>query len=256
MKRAPLARRLALLMCASLGSIAAAAPNEASADLRTAAAQAEAILRQSFSNLQFVDFRLSPVRGTLYQASAGGRILYFAPESGHLLFASVYDRDGVNLTALAEDENARRKLAAIDPATALVIGPAGAPTVIEFTDPDCPYCRSLESYWATKATEGKPIRRLVYFVTGIHPQAAAKAEHILCSPDPAAAFRSIYAGAAPPELRRCTAGKAKIAADAALVRTIGVSGTPTLVVDGRLLAGFQQGELEEFLNRPHPPVPK
>ena len=101
-----------------------------------AAEAAEARLHQTFGNLQFEDFGPSPVKGPLYQAVAGGKIIYYAPESETILFAAVYDRNGVNLTALAQDANARKKLGAIDPAQALVIGPPDAPTVIEFTDPE------------------------------------------------------------------------------------------------------------------------
>lgn len=220
------------------------------AKLSAALDAAQAQLRQTFTNLQFEGFGPSPIKGPIYQALAGGKVIYYAPESEQILFASVYDKNGVNLTALAQEASARTKLGKIDPAKALAIGPAGAPTVIEFTDPDCPYCRALEKFWQAKAAEGKSVRRLVYFVSGIHPDAAAKAEHILCSPDRAAEFKAIYAGKAPENLRTCAPGHAKVAADADLVREIGVSGTPTLVVDGKLISGFQQGELEEFLDRP------
>jgi thiol:disulfide interchange protein DsbC len=225
------------------------------ASLDTPVAAAEARLRQSFANLQFQDFAPSPVHGPIYQANAGGHILYYAPESGHLLFASVYDKDGVNLTALAESDAARRHLSAIDPAKALVIGPPGVPTVIEFTDPQCPYCRALEKFWTAKAAEGKPVRRLVYFVSSIHPQAAALAEHILCSADQQAAFHATYAGAAPPILAHCPAGHGKVADDAALVARIGVAGTPTLILDGKLVSGFQEGAIEAWLSQPHPAAP-
>ena len=221
----------------------------ASADLVVAAHNAERQLRQTFTNLQFEDFGPAPVKGPLYQVSAGGRILYFAPESEHLLFGAIYDRNGVNLTAKAEESTLGKRLAKIESGDALRIGPVGAPQVIEFTDPDCPYCQALERFWASKAAEGKPVQRLVYFVSGIHPEAAAKAEHILCSPDPAAAFKAIYAGARPPSLLTCKAGAEKVAADARAVKAMGVAGTPTLVVDGKLVAGFQQAELEAFLAR-------
>ncbi|WP_454882993.1 DsbC family protein [Sphingomonas oryzagri] len=218
--------------------------------LAEAARTAEQQLHQSFANLQFEDFGPSPIRGPIYQANAGGRILYYAPESGNLIFAAVYDKDGANLTALAQDNAVRKRLALIDPAEALVIGPPDAPTVIEFTDPECPYCRALEKFWNAKAAEGKPVRQLVYFVTSIHPGSAAKAEHILCSPDREKAYHALYAGAAPDTLLTCPAGHAKIGADAALTSKIGVSGTPTLIIDNKLVAGFQQGELEQFLDRP------
>ena len=109
------------------------------ADPLTAAARAaEGELRQTFTNLQFEDFGPAPIKGPIYQASAGGRIIYYAPQSEHLLFAEVYDRNGQNLTALAQNTAARRKLAGIDTSEALAIGPQSAPAVIEFTDPDCP----------------------------------------------------------------------------------------------------------------------
>lgn len=212
------------------------------------AEEAQRQLRQTFTNLQFEDFGLAPVKGQLYQASAGGRIIYYAPQTDHLLFAAVYDRSGVNITAIAQDALARKRLDQIDETKALAIGPPGAPKVIEFTDPDCPYCRALERFWNSKATEGKSVRRLIYFVSGIHPQAASKAEHIYCSPDREAAFRSIYAGQTPAKLLTCPEGAAKIAADAKTVAAMGVSGTPTLFLDGRLISGFQQGEIQAFLD--------
>lgn len=236
---------VALLAAApALAQSAAPAPT---VSLQAAAEDAQRELRQTFTNLTFEDFGPSPVKGPIYQAIAGGRVIYFAPESGHLLFAAVYDKNGLNVTAAAQDVSARKRLAAIDPADALVIGPAGAPKVIEFTDPDCPYCQALERFWAAKAAEGKVVQRLIYFVSGIHPEAAAKAEHILCSPDKEAAFKALYAGARPATLLKCADGGAKVAKDALIVKKMGISGTPTLFVDGKLVSGFQQAELEAFL---------
>lgn len=217
--------------------------------LTETAKDAERLLQQTFTNLRFEDFGPAPVEGPIYQAIAGGKIIYFAPQSEHLLFATVYDRNGVNLTALAQEQGAARRLKVIDPTKALVIGPVDAPTVIEFTDPDCPYCQALDRFWKAKAAEGKPVRRLIFFVSGIHPTAAAKAEHILCSPDREAAFQAAYSGQSPPVLRQCAAGRDKVADDAELVAKVGVSGTPTLIADGKLISGFQQAELEAFLDR-------
>jgi thiol:disulfide interchange protein DsbC len=254
-KRAVLCASAALALIGLSASPASAQSSPAAdKDLAKAAAEAEQQLHQTFTNLKFDDFGPAPVKGPIYQAIAGGKIIYYAPESEHILFAAVYDKNGVNVTALAQDASTRRKLGAVDPAKALVIGPAGAPTVIEFTDPDCPYCRALEKFWSVKEAEGKPVRRLVYFVSGIHPEAAAKAEHILCSPDKAAEFKAIYAGATPKELHKCLPGRSKVEADAEIVRQIGISGTPTLIVDGRVISGFQQGELEEFLQQQKVPA--
>lgn len=244
-----MSRSVKLIVTALLCATAPAyAQDSGTEPLTAAAAEAQRQLRQTFTNLTFEDFGPAPVRGPIYQAIAGGRVIYYAPDSQHLLFAAIYDKNGVNLTALAQDASARKRLGAINPADALVVGPAGAPKVIEFTDPDCPYCQALERFWLVKEAEGKPVQRLVYFVSGIHPQAAAKAEHILCSPDPQATFKAVYAGAQPISLHKCRAGAEKVARDADTVRKMGVSGTPTLFVDGKLVSGFQQAELEAFLD--------
>jgi thiol:disulfide interchange protein DsbC len=244
----------AVLAVAPLGALSAQDPQTFS--LTQAKDEAEHQLRQTFTNLTFEDFGPSPVAGPLYQAAAGGRIVYYAPQTGHILFGTVYDRSGVNVTALAEQERGRRQLSAIDTDKALAIGPATAPTVIEFTDPDCPYCRALDRFWAAKASEGKPVRRLIYFVSGIHPRSAAKAEHILCSADKRAAFNALYAGEEPKSLAKCPEGKAKVEADALLVRRLGIGGTPTLIVDGKIVSGFQQAELEAFLGASTQKPPK
>ena len=244
-----LANAVILCLLATNGAVASASDAPvASTELDAIAKEAEVQLHQSFANLQFEDFGPAPVKGPLFQASAGGRILYYAPQSDHLLFATIYNKDGVNLTALAQDASARKKLGALDPTQALTIGPPSAPTVIEFTDPDCPYCRALDRFWAAKAAEGKPVRRQIYFVSGIHPQAASKAEHILCSKDQAGAFRATYAGEAPRPLATCKDGAARVAKNAEAVKAMGISGTPTLILDGRVISGFQQAEIEAWLD--------
>lgn len=216
--------------------------------LSAAAEAAQRELHQTFTNLAFEDFGPAPIKGAVYQAFAGGRVLYYAPTSGHIVFGTVYDKNGLNVTALAQQESARKRLKLIDPKKALAIGPEDAPTVIEFTDPDCPYCRALDKFWATKAAEGKPVRRLIYFVSQIHPGSAAQAEHILCSKDQAAAFHAIYAGAAPETLVTCPEGKARVVDDAATVKAMSITGTPTLIAGGKLISGFRQAELEAFLD--------
>ncbi|MCT2401787.1 MULTISPECIES: DsbC family protein [Novosphingobium] len=237
-------------MSAAAPTLAIAEPAAGNNDAQVLSQAAEAAqrqLHQTFTNLAFEDFGPAPINGTIYQAFAGGRVIYYAPASGHIVFGTVYDKNGLNVTALAQQASATKRMKLIDPAKALAIGPEGAPTVIEFTDPDCPYCRALDRFWAAKAAEGKPVRRLIYFVSQIHPGSAAKAEHILCSKDQAAAFHAIYAGAAPDTLLTCPEGKARVADDAALVKAMGIGGTPTLIAGGKLIPGFQQAELEAFL---------
>lgn len=247
----------AALAAASLPSLAGAqapagAGTTAPDKLSAAGEDAQRRLQQTFTNLKFENFAPSPLKGPIYQAMAGGRLLYYAPESEHLIFAAVYDRGGINLTALAEETATRRKLAKIDTGAALAIGPADAPAVIEFTDPECPYCRALDRFWAAKAAEGKPVRRLILFVTGIHAGASAKAEHILCSGDKEAAFKAIYEGAAPEKLLSCAEGRAELEAQTRVVAEAQIGGTPTLIAGSQVISGFRQAELESFLGSAAP----
>lgn len=238
---------LAAALLASTSAFAQDMETDGEQPLAPAAREAQQALRQTFTNLRFEDFGPAPVKGPLYQANAGGRMLYFAPESGHLLFAAVYDRNGVNVTALAQDAGARKRLKSIDPASALAIGPVDAPQVIEFTDPECPYCQALDRYWSTKAAEGKHVRRLIFFVSGVHAQAAAKAEHILCAEDRAAAYEAIFSGNTPRTLIKCADGARDVAVHGETVRRLGVSGTPTLFLGEKMISGFQQAEIEAWL---------
>jgi thiol:disulfide interchange protein DsbC len=114
----------AALLCAAAPAYAQDSGTE---PLAAAAAEAQRQLRQTFTNLTFEDFGPAPVRGPIYQAIAGGRVIYYAPDSQHLLFAAIYDKNGVNLTALAQDASARKRLGAINPADALVVGPQARP---------------------------------------------------------------------------------------------------------------------------------
>src|SRR3546814_6685090 len=101
-------------------------------------------------------------------------LVYYAPVMEHLFVAYIFDKNGAKRTALAQEAGISNRLKSIDSSQALEIGPKDAPTVIEFTDPDCPYCRALNRYWAAKAAEGKPVRRLIFFVSGIQDRKSTR----------------------------------------------------------------------------------
>jgi thiol:disulfide interchange protein DsbC len=223
----------------------AAEAREASATADTLRAAAEARMGVTFANLSIVDFRASPLPG-LFQADIGGRIVYYSPEPELLIFGQIFDKNGVDLTSQALSETHKKRAELVELDKALAIGPVGAPEIVEFSNPDCGYCRLMNNFVRSEAEQGRPMRRKIIF-TAYTEASQKKAEHILCSKDPEKAFHEIYGGASPKALATCREGRALVEAHARMSRSAGIQGTPTLWLDGRTVGGFRQGELTAFL---------
>lgn len=240
MKRAVFLGAAASLMTTTALAQSGDAPSDAAL-----VAAAEQKMGVTFQNMSIVDFREAPLPG-LYQADIGGRIVYYSPDPEALIFGQIFDKNGVDLTAKALQETHAKRQALVDLGDALAIGPAGAPEFVEFSNPDCGYCRLLNNYVLTEEEQGRPVRRKIIF-TGLNESALSKATHILCSDDPARAFNEIYNGRAPNTLNDCPQGRARAERHAQMAKAAGIQGTPTLWLDGRPVEGFRQGELAAFL---------
>ncbi|MEO0880550.1 MAG: thioredoxin fold domain-containing protein, partial [Pseudomonadota bacterium] len=217
-------------------------------------AKAEAQMGVTFSNMSIVDFRESPIDG-LYQADIGGRIVYYypddqdgdgVPEDSMLIFGQIFNQAGVDLTSLALQETQAKRQELVDLDKALVLGPPDAPAIVEFSNPDCGYCRSLNRFLESEAEQGHPVRRKIIF-SAWSAASLKKVEHILCAEDQEASFNEVYGGVQPETLTTCPEGKALAEAHAHMSRSVGIQGTPTLWLDGRSVEGFRQAELVAFL---------
>jgi len=146
-------------------------------------------LMKSFPNLKVDGFKESPLKG-LYEITAGEQVFYFNPE-GYLFFGEIWTKDGKNLTAELREKVAADRIKDLPLDKALKIG-TGSRKVIEFTDPDCPYCRKVDSFLA-KRTD---VTRYIYFVPlrNIHPDAEKKARYILSHADRQKAFHEVFGG--------------------------------------------------------------
>ena len=200
----------------------------------------------TFSNAIVTDFRESPIPG-LYEAYMVDKLVYFHPDQELLVFGEIWTKDGRSLTAVRRAELAADLFDEIPLDFAVVVGPEDGIPIVEFTDPDCPYCRRYNAYTQTSATE--LIKRLVFFDTRAHPQTAyQKAVHILCSQDPGKALLEVYAGQDPTNWTDCGEGRKRAAVHAAISKKAGVSVTPTLYLDRTPVLGFRQAVIEDFLS--------
>jgi thiol:disulfide interchange protein DsbC len=128
----------------------------------------------------------------------------------------------------------------IDTSAALTIKDGtGAKEVVMITDPECPYCQTADEWF----DNSNATRKILFLPLDFHPKAAAISEHILCSTKPDEEYRRIMEyvrlndsndlG----ELLSCDSGKAQLIEMQKAIDTLGITGTPMFVVDGKLIEG-------------------
>ncbi len=205
--------------------------------------QAQAKLKATFTNLTVIDFKAAPVAG-LYEVNMGGRIVYYHPQAEVLIFGEIFSKDGRSLTAESLALTATEIYEQLPLEKALLVGPEDGIPIIEFTDPDCPYCRQYHEFISVE-----PVKRLIFFETRIHPTARAKAIHILCAAEPSAAFLEIYAGIEPARYNDCEEGRAMADEHLAISRQVGVNATPTLILDRTPVTGFRRQLIADHIQK-------
>ncbi len=135
----------------------------------------------------------------------------------------------------------------MDLGKAIRIG-SGKTMVIEFTDPDCPFCRKAAAYFLRRTD----ITLYVFFKPlAMHPHAREKAQHILSSSDKTKAYVDIMAGKLDSWQQAVItpAGKRLLEEHMAIAREEKIDVVPTFIVAGRIVTGFDQQQIETLLPR-------
>ena len=134
----------------------------------------------------------TPLEG-IYEivANKGSIVFYYAPKSELIIFGEIYDKNKKSLTQEKRDQLQAQKLTDIPLDKAIKIG-TGKNKVIEFTDPDCPYCRQAAEYF-----KNKNVTKYVYLIpiAQLHPKAEEKAKYILAAADKVKAYYEVMSGA-------------------------------------------------------------
>jgi len=203
-------------------------------------------LMKSFPNLKIDSFRESPLKG-LYEITAGEQVFYFSPE-GYLFFGEIWSKDGKNLTAEIREKVVAERINGLPLDKALKIG-NGPKKVIEFTDPDCPYCRKVDDFLAKRAD----VTRYIYFVPlrRIHPDAEKKARYILSQPDRDKAFHDVFAGQLDGKPIAIADGvqQQQLEEMEKIAAGIGVRGTPALWIEGAHVNGADIQRISGLLDK-------
>lgn len=145
------------------------------------------------------------------------------------------------VTATFEPANA----ATLDFGKSVTIG-NGPKTVVEFTDPDCPFCRQASKYFERR---GDVTRHVFFYPLPRHPKAKEKAQHILSQQDMAKAYHMIMSGALDrlPNFETTPRGVKLQEEQLEIARKQKISSTPTFLINGRIIEGFDLKKIEEAL---------
>jgi len=184
----------------------------------------EEAFKKAYPQIPFDSMQPTAVKG-LYELSKGADIIYFLEEPGYLFVGEIVDKTGRNLTEERKSEIlvANVKKIPLDKAI----------KIIEFTDPDCPYCRRAASFFESR----KDVTRYVFFFPlPSNRDAENKIKYIFCSSDRAKAYEEAMKGKL--DTQKYTVCKKQEAVDLLNAHKqiggqIGVNGTPMFIINGK-----------------------
>ncbi|MBT0653904.1 DsbC family protein [Geomobilimonas luticola] len=209
----------------------------------TAGGNVEAVLKKAFPQLKYDSIEPADVKG-FYEVVVGQNIVYFYPEKEYLFVGDIYAPPGKSLTAEKRGELAAKLVQTLPLDKAVKVG-NGKKVVIEFTDPDCPYCKKVSEYFKNRTD----VTRYVYFTPLAHPQAINKVHYILAAKDKEKAYKEMMLDPTQPKPQDSYSEAIKALAQEhlALGKKMGVQGTPTMFVGGKQVVGADTQQLEQLL---------
>ncbi len=198
----------------------------------------EVALRKAFPGLPFDSIGQTDIQG-LYEVVSGSNIFYYYPEKDYLFVGEIYVPPGRSITADKKNELAASRMKDLPLDKAVKIG-NGKNVVVEFTDPDCPFCRKAYEFLKNRTD----ITHYTFFTPLAHPGAITKVYYILAAADKVKAYQEMFEGKSAVEPAGGYSETVKKLAQEhlSLGRTAGVTGTPTFYINGKLIVGadFQQ----------------
>jgi thiol:disulfide interchange protein DsbC len=224
-------------------------PARAATDASSASADYSAVsdrIKRAFPELTVDSVRPSPMPGLL-EIVSGRRIFYSDPTGSYILNGKLIDVvHKVDLTEQSTEDLSKvdPKILPLDDSFAEVRG-NGKRQLYVFSDPDCPYCKRLETEFPK--LNDVTIHVFLFPLESIHPNARVHAEAIWCAKDRVKAWTSKMKSDEVPPAHSCDT---PVDRNLALGEKIGVSATPTLVfADGHIVPGARAAEeIERRLN--------
>jgi len=215
----------------------------AAVSLAAPAVNPEAAFRSAFPQVPFDSMTPSEIPG-VYEVVTGQNIFYYYPEKDLILTGEIVGKDLKSRTAERKGALASKLVKDLPLDKAVKVGD-GKHVVIEFTDPDCPYCRKASEYFSKRSD----VTRYVFFTPLAHPAAITKIEYILAAENKAEAYDAMMFGQQiPASAKPASPAIKKLAQEhIALAKKLGIQGTPTFFVKGQQVVGADTQKLDELL---------
>jgi thiol:disulfide interchange protein DsbC len=197
----------------------------------------------------------TPLPG-LYEVRSGKSILYMHEQGRYVIIGDLYDFHArKNLTAERLVSTRAVRFEDLPLHQAIRLGPErGTHKVAVFDDPDCPFCRRFhQEVLPDLLRDSVTVYVFLYPLQQLHPDAKAKSEAIWCSQDPARSLELAFNDQDTQPTRPSASCTTPIAALQTLGATLGVTGTPTFVLEnGEIVEGLTtSATLLAKLTKPH-----
>ncbi len=227
------------ILIAMLVSVAAAAA-EAQAEASPAETQFAARVHERFPGTQTAV--IAPAFPGFHYVDKDGEVLFIRDDLSVLISGNVIDLT-TNRSMLIDIKarNPRRvDVSKLNVADAIHFG-HGSKRLYVFSDPDCPYCRSLQP--EIDKLHDVEVFLFPFPLTGLHPGAKDVASSIWCQPDRAAAWDDYVVRHISPKPTAACASP--IDRNVALASAIGLRATPTIVLPNGVV--IEGGEMADRL---------
>jgi thiol:disulfide interchange protein DsbC len=208
----------------------------------------EETLTKEFPGADFDSIKPTDIKG-MYEIIKGSDVIYFVPDPGYLIVGDIFEKGGRNVTEERKGELFAESAKNLPFDKAIKVG-SGKNTIVEFTDPDCSYCRTASSFLGQR----KDVTRYIFFFPlPTHQDAENKIKYIFCAADRVKAYEDAMQGKLDDQkYKKCS--KPEAAELLELHKQIGqkmrISGTPFFIINGKKsVVGANIPEIEEALKK-------
>ncbi len=215
-------------------------------------------LKATFNKTTLSNLGPSPIQG-LWQAEISNQVVYFSPTQELMIFGEIYTKNGVSLSEQTRQEWQTKKIFKVNFDDAITVGD-GLIEIVEFTDTDCPFCQRFNA-WVDKKNNvyqqktGNDLFTRKVILTPIdqlHPNAHKEAVHILCQ-NPKdyreSITKTLNGQVAFKDMQDCKKGRDLLSKHRLIAQQFNVAATPTLIIDGQIIQGFNQQKLQQIIDK-------